>query len=215
MISSLLSLSSPFTALRLHSIKAFIARPGHRRRIVPSLTALHYRNASTSEPLPIRPTPRPSKFEVVSPFPPSGDQPAAISTLVEQLSGPDPTKFATLKGITGSGKSFVMSHVISELGRPALILCPTKTLAAQLCREVGGNEALRVELRRCLWLTTMRSTSTSMYDTPSANFDTTSNSHNKIFNTTRYARRSFVLSSLTLPWSSSCPTTTTTHRSPS
>ncbi|GMH59093.1 hypothetical protein TL16_g02758 [Triparma laevis f. inornata] len=78
---------------------------------------------------------RKNPFKVVSKFVPSGDQPNAIRELVSQLSNPT-TKYTTLKGITGSGKSFVMSHTIAQLQKPALILCPTKTLAAQLCREL-------------------------------------------------------------------------------
>jgi excinuclease ABC subunit B len=79
---------------------------------------------------------------VQSPFQPMGDQPEAISLLVnhfqahEKKEDVSKNKYGTLRGITGSGKSFVMSHVISRLDRPALILCPTKTLAAQLTREL-------------------------------------------------------------------------------
>lgn len=70
----------------------------------PSSTTLHYTNSTT--PLPLTPVPPLEKFQVVSRFAPSGDQPEAIKTLTEQLRGEN--KFSTLKGITGSGKSFVM-----------------------------------------------------------------------------------------------------------
>ncbi|MEZ5524757.1 MAG: excinuclease ABC subunit UvrB [Pseudomonadales bacterium] len=72
-------------------------------------------------------------FEVVSPFKPSGDQPSAI----EQLSAGVEAGLAyqTLLGVTGSGKTFTVANVIAETGRPALVLAPNKTLAAQLYGE--------------------------------------------------------------------------------
>jgi excinuclease ABC subunit B len=72
-------------------------------------------------------------FKLVSPFSPSGDQPAAIATLCNGLrSG---AREQILLGVTGSGKTFTMAKVIAELDRPALILAPNKTLAAQLYSE--------------------------------------------------------------------------------
>lgn len=73
------------------------------------------------------------KFELVSPFEPKGGQPEAIKALVKSLSAGD--LHQTLLGITGSGKTFTVAHVIQELNRPALILAHNKTLAAQLFME--------------------------------------------------------------------------------
>ncbi|HEX6886135.1 MAG TPA: excinuclease ABC subunit UvrB [Planctomycetota bacterium] len=72
-------------------------------------------------------------FELAAPFEPRGDQPAAIRSLCGWLSAGAPA--ATLLGITGSGKTFTMAKVVAELGRPALVLSPNKTLAAQLYSE--------------------------------------------------------------------------------
>ncbi|SDH53865.1 Excinuclease ABC subunit B [Propionivibrio dicarboxylicus] len=67
------------------------------------------------------------------PFPPAGDQPEAICSLVEGLE--DGLAFQTLLGVTGSGKTYTMANVIARTGRPALVLAPNKTLAAQLYAE--------------------------------------------------------------------------------
>jgi len=73
------------------------------------------------------------EFKLVSEFQPQGDQPAAIEALVKELqSGKRDT---TLLGVTGSGKTFTVAHTIARLNRPALILAPNKTLAAQLYGE--------------------------------------------------------------------------------
>ena len=74
-----------------------------------------------------------SPFELVQPFEPSGDQPEAIGKLVEGIS--DGLAFQTLLGVTGSGKTYTMAHVIARLGRPAIVFAPNKTLAAQLYSE--------------------------------------------------------------------------------
>jgi excinuclease ABC subunit B len=74
-----------------------------------------------------------SPYELHQPFPPAGDQPEAIDKLVEGLS--DGLAFQTLLGVTGSGKTFTMANVIARTGRPALVLAPNKTLAAQLYAE--------------------------------------------------------------------------------
>ena len=74
-----------------------------------------------------------SPYELHQPFPPAGDQPEAINKLVEGLS--DGLAFQTLLGVTGSGKTFTMANVIARTGRPALVLAPNKTLAAQLYSE--------------------------------------------------------------------------------
>ena len=68
------------------------------------------------------------------PFLPAGDQPKAITQLVEGLN--DGLQFQTLLGVTGSGKTFTTANVIARLGRPAIIMAPNKTLAAQLYSEM-------------------------------------------------------------------------------
>jgi len=75
-----------------------------------------------------------SPFRLAQNFSPSGDQPEAIEKLVEGLR--DGLAYQTLLGVTGSGKTFTMANVIARLGRPALILAPNKTLAAQLYGEM-------------------------------------------------------------------------------
>ena len=74
-----------------------------------------------------------SPFELFQPYPPAGDQPTAIAQLVEGVN--DGEVFQTLLGVTGSGKTFTMANVIAQLGRPAIIFAPNKTLAAQLYSE--------------------------------------------------------------------------------
>lgn len=74
-----------------------------------------------------------SPFELFQPYPPSGDQPQAIVQLVEGMQ--DGEMFQTLLGVTGSGKTFTMANVIAQMGRPAIIYAPNKTLAAQLYSE--------------------------------------------------------------------------------
>ncbi len=73
-------------------------------------------------------------FELVSPFVPTGDQPGAIEALVAAFQGGAPA--ATLLGVTGSGKTFTVAHVIARLQRPTLILAHNKTLATQLFQEL-------------------------------------------------------------------------------
>ena len=72
-------------------------------------------------------------FEFVSPHAPAGDQPEAIDRLVAGLRGGQ--RCQTLLGVTGSGKTYTMAKTIAEVGRPALVLAPNKTLAAQLYGE--------------------------------------------------------------------------------
>ncbi len=78
--------------------------------------------------------PQERSFELVSQFRPAGDQPEAIRRLVEGLR--DGEAGMTLLGVTGSGKTFTVANVIHELQRPALVLAPNKTLAAQLYGEM-------------------------------------------------------------------------------
>ena len=75
-----------------------------------------------------------SPFRLHQPFAPAGDQPEAIEKLVEGIG--DGLMYQTLLGVTGSGKTYTMAHVIARLGRPAIIIAPNKTLAAQLYAEM-------------------------------------------------------------------------------
>jgi excinuclease ABC subunit B len=74
-----------------------------------------------------------SPFELYQPYPPAGDQPTAITELIDGIN--DGEVFQTLLGVTGSGKTYTMANVIAQLGRPAIIFAPNKTLAAQLYSE--------------------------------------------------------------------------------
>ncbi|HUW38950.1 MAG TPA: excinuclease ABC subunit UvrB [Rhodocyclaceae bacterium] len=74
-----------------------------------------------------------SPFRLHQPFAPAGDQPEAITKLTEGVE--DGLMYQTLLGVTGSGKTFTMANVIARTGRPALVLAPNKTLAAQLYAE--------------------------------------------------------------------------------
>ncbi len=75
-----------------------------------------------------------SPFLLNQPFPPAGDQPEAIEKLIEGIN--DGLAYQTLLGVTGSGKTYTMANVIARIGRPALVLAPNKTLAAQLYSEM-------------------------------------------------------------------------------
>ena len=74
-----------------------------------------------------------SKYQLFQPFPPAGDQPQAIDKLTQGIE--DGLKFQTLLGVTGSGKTFTMANVIARTGKPAIVMAPNKTLAAQLYSE--------------------------------------------------------------------------------
>ena len=74
-----------------------------------------------------------SKYQLYQPFPPAGDQPQAIEKLTQGIN--DGLKFQTLLGVTGSGKTYTMANVIARIGRPAIVMAPNKTLAAQLYSE--------------------------------------------------------------------------------
>src|SRR5690606_41282157 len=90
-----------------------------------------------------------SPFSLYQPYPPAGDQPTAINELVEGLD--DGLMYQTLLGVTGSGKTYTMANVIARTGRPAIVLAPNKTLAAQLyaeMREFFPKNAVRSEERR-------------------------------------------------------------------
>ncbi|HBR53148.1 MAG TPA: excinuclease ABC subunit B, partial [Flavobacteriaceae bacterium] len=73
------------------------------------------------------------KFEIVSSFKPTGDQPQAIKSLVEGINNGE--KYQTLLGVTGSGKTFTAANVVESVQKPTLVLAHNKTLAAQLYSE--------------------------------------------------------------------------------
>ncbi len=75
-----------------------------------------------------------NEFQLVQPFPPAGDQPQAIEKLINGLEAGE--AFQTLLGVTGSGKTYTVANVIQQTQRPALIMAPNKTLAAQLYAEM-------------------------------------------------------------------------------
>ena len=74
------------------------------------------------------------KFEVVSPYQPTGDQPEAVEKLAQGFM--DGKKFQTLLGVTGSGKTFTMANIIEKIQKPTLVIAHNKTLAAQLYNEL-------------------------------------------------------------------------------
>ena len=74
-----------------------------------------------------------SKYQLHQPFEPAGDQPQAIEQLTQGVN--NGLKYQTLLGVTGSGKTFTMANVIARTGRPAIVMAPNKTLAAQLYSE--------------------------------------------------------------------------------
>ncbi len=83
------------------------------------------------------------KFEVVSPYEPSGDQPQAIQKLANGIK--EGLRYQTLLGVTGSGKTYTMAKTIEKVGKPTLVMAPNKTLAAQLAsefRELFPNNAV-------------------------------------------------------------------------
>ncbi len=83
------------------------------------------------------------KFEVVSPYEPSGDQPQAIQKLSNGIK--EGLRYQTLLGVTGSGKTYTMAKTIEKVGKPTLVMAPNKTLAAQLAsefRELFPNNAV-------------------------------------------------------------------------
>ena len=79
-------------------------------------------------------TPQPANYELHSDFAPNGDQPEAIEELMGGVAAGE--RDQVLLGVTGSGKTFTIAHVIKQAKRPALILAPNKTLAAQLYGEM-------------------------------------------------------------------------------
>ena len=73
------------------------------------------------------------RFQLAAPFQMTGDQPAAVAQIAERVVEGD--RFQTLKGVTGSGKTFTMANIVQEIQRPTLVIAHNKTLAAQLCME--------------------------------------------------------------------------------
>ncbi|WP_140635134.1 excinuclease ABC subunit UvrB [Methylibium rhizosphaerae] len=99
---------------------------------MPDLTEVNAPDAGAAKPGQFVSYPD-SPFQLFQPYPPAGDQPTAIAQLVEGVR--DGEVFQTLLGVTGSGKTYTMANVIAQLGRPAIVFAPNKTLAAQLYSE--------------------------------------------------------------------------------
>ncbi len=127
------------------SLDAILTRPeqrGDKERDIlarqPMIAAHPLVAGTLPEYIPHRPM-RPSKseggisFDLISEYTPKGDQPAAIKELVSGVNANENNQ--VLLGVTGSGKTFTVAHIISETQRPALVLAPNKTLAAQLYGE--------------------------------------------------------------------------------
>ena len=95
-------------------------------------------------------------FKVVAPFDVSGDQGAAIEALSRGIEAGD--RAQTLKGVTGSGKTFTMAKIIERVNRPTLVLSHNKTLAAQLYREFKSFFPARTSTSRRRQTSTTRST---------------------------------------------------------
>ena len=96
------------------------------------------------------------RFKIKSNFQPAGDQPEAIKKILKNLK--DKQSEQVLLGVTGSGKTFTMAKVIESANRPALVLAPNKTLAAQLYGEMKSffpDNAVEYFLY-CFWLITSR-----------------------------------------------------------
>ncbi|MCB1503679.1 MAG: excinuclease ABC subunit UvrB [Hyphomicrobiaceae bacterium] len=127
-------------------LDALLAKPAERsetaRQILASqpMMAAHPIVAGTANDFTPHRPPRPEKseggirFKLVSDYEPRGDQPTAIRELVGGVNGSERNQ--VLLGVTGSGKTFTMANIIAETQRPALILAPNKTLAAQLYGEM-------------------------------------------------------------------------------
>jgi excinuclease ABC subunit B len=120
--------------------RSALSAPRNETGLAEAGTAFHYdtRAAEAAAWTPHRPE-RPQKYEagkrfkLVADYEPAGDQPAAIAELVQGLEGKEHDQ--VLLGVTGSGKTFTMAKVIESVQRPALVLAPNKTLAAQLYGE--------------------------------------------------------------------------------
>jgi excinuclease ABC subunit B len=103
---------------------------------------MHNNRPDTLPDLPITPLPKREKLEggkrfvMQTPFQPAGDQPTAIAELSDGVRAGEHDQ--VLLGATGTGKTFTMAKVIEETQRPAIILAPNKTLAAQLYGEFKG-----------------------------------------------------------------------------
>lgn len=113
---------SPFSLLLVCSVEA--SSPFSSVESAGQFTLMSFRNLHDRQFVP---------FELVSPFEPCGDQPAAITALEQNLN--DGVVYQTLLGITGSGKTFSIANVIEKQNRPTLVIAPNKTLAAQLYSE--------------------------------------------------------------------------------
>ncbi len=109
------------------------SRGGPCVKILPALAVGQRGNSHYNAHMNIKTFPD-SPYRLHQPFEPAGDQPTAIAQLVEGIE--DGLAFQTLLGVTGSGKTYTMANVIARCGRPAMVMAPNKTLAAQLYSEM-------------------------------------------------------------------------------
>ena len=130
----------PFAGQRRHQISGSVAEPRsvwENLKLVQSSSPMSL--PASSSPAPATPPAGPlafpgSPFRLHQSFQPAGDQPEAIERLTAGVQ--EGLAYQTLLGVTGSGKTYTMAHVIARLGTPALVLAPNKTLAAQLYSEM-------------------------------------------------------------------------------
>ncbi len=123
---------------RRHAVKGW-QRPGalwdnKRFNCIDAMTTPALKTEPAVRPLPTPMTFPGSLYRLHQAFEPAGDQPEAIAKLTEGIR--DGLAYQTLLGVTGSGKTYTMAHVIARLGCPAIIMAPNKTLAAQLYSEM-------------------------------------------------------------------------------
>ena len=102
------------------------------------------------------------KFQLVSPFVPTGDQPEAIEALTKNLQ--NNAREQVLLGVTGSGKTFTMANVIANVQRPTLVISHNKTLAAQLYQEF--RDFFRITPYRISFLITIITSRKPIYRNP-------------------------------------------------
>src|SRR5882724_5589176 len=119
-----------------HAENGILGRHLHGGQRGGGVRGVHRDNIKICQPriLPVLVTFPNSPFRLYRPFEPAGDQPEAIAKLIEGLG--DGLAYQTLLGVTGSGKTYTMANVIAHTGRPAIIMAPNKTLAAQLYAEM-------------------------------------------------------------------------------
>ena len=129
---------SPFVSRRMvidATCRAFIPKYESKFKFHKQwMQSIHLQSNQSLESNPLNEPQNDNKFIVTAPYQPTADQPDAISKIVENVQKGD--RYNILRGCTGTGKTMVMAHCIARIGKPTLILCHNKTLAAQLAREM-------------------------------------------------------------------------------